>query len=265
MILSIPHFDVSTSYAGTVVYPPGGKYGPRVQQDLQLVLLHTGSMQVEIDASVLRVPRGNVALLKPGHTEFFTFAETKQTWHRWISVSVEPLGFEAKQYFDALPPYIPLSDRMNWIMETLLLIEPAKESFQEVVKDLGRAAIHLYISECSYYFNEATKHPVVLSAKDYIHQHYEKELNLSILAKEVNTTREHLIRLFKKGEGVTPTQYFWNYRIDKGLEFIRSTGLSFGEISDLCGFKTSFHFARCIKRHTGKTPSEIRHHSLKGE
>jgi AraC family transcriptional regulator, arabinose operon regulatory protein len=265
MMKSMPHYVVTDSFAGSVVYPPGGKYGPRVQQDLQLVLLHTGSMKVDIDGSLLNVPRGHVALLQPGHTEFFSFSETKQTWHRWIAVSVEALTQEAKRFFSGLPPYIPLSDRMNSITETMLLLEPKKESFRQVINDLGRAAIHLYICESELYFNETAQHPVVLSAKDYIHQHYEQELNLSVLAKEVNTTREHLIRLFKKEEGVTPTQYLWNYRVNRGLEFIRGTGLSFIEISNLCGFKTSFHFARCVKQHTGNTPSEIRSQSLQGE
>ena len=44
-----PSLVVESANAGTVVYPPGGKFGPRIQQDLQLVMLHTGSLEIDID------------------------------------------------------------------------------------------------------------------------------------------------------------------------------------------------------------------------
>jgi quercetin dioxygenase-like cupin family protein len=38
--------DVSV---GEVVYPPGGRLGPRWQRDVQLVLVHEGTMSVTVD------------------------------------------------------------------------------------------------------------------------------------------------------------------------------------------------------------------------
>jgi AraC-like DNA-binding protein len=35
--------------AGEVVYPPGGRLGPRWQRDVQLVLVHSGSARIAID------------------------------------------------------------------------------------------------------------------------------------------------------------------------------------------------------------------------
>ena len=84
----IPPFVVKNAYAGSVVYGPGGTYGPRVQSDLQLVLVHTGSVIVEIDSDKHHLPAGQVALLKPGHMEQFHFDKHKETWHRWIAVTV---------------------------------------------------------------------------------------------------------------------------------------------------------------------------------
>jgi hypothetical protein len=41
----IPPFVVNFARAGTIVYALGGCFGPRMQQDLQLVLLHIGSIR----------------------------------------------------------------------------------------------------------------------------------------------------------------------------------------------------------------------------
>src|SRR5207237_610785 len=34
---------------GEVIYPPGGAFGPRLQRNLQLIILHSGQMTVWID------------------------------------------------------------------------------------------------------------------------------------------------------------------------------------------------------------------------
>jgi transcriptional regulator GlxA family with amidase domain len=63
---------------------------------------------------------------------------------------------------------------------------------------------------------------------------------------------------------MTPIKYMWHYRLNQGLELLRSTGLSIGEIAERVGFKTSYHFARMIKQETCKTASEIRRESWQG-
>jgi AraC family transcriptional regulator of arabinose operon len=254
-----PSFVVTSTYAGTVVYGPGGKYGPRTQMDLQLVLLYSGSMIVEIDGVPHSVPPESVALLKPGHEELFHFNEKRDTWHRWIAVTVEPLLPDAEAYFESLPLYIPLTARLNQLTNMLMSLQnDGCTSGEEVVKALGRSAVWLYATEHLHLGLNHLKHPDVLLAVETIHERFGEELSLSDLSQITGKTPEHMIRLFQRDVGVTPIQYLWQYRVKKGLELLRSTGLNIGEIAEQSGFKTSYHFARTIKRHTGLTPSEIR-------
>ncbi|MBP1964206.1 AraC family transcriptional regulator [Paenibacillus aceris] len=254
-----PSFVVTSAYAGTVVYGPGGKYGPRIQSDLQLVLVHSGSMIVEIDGVAHSVPPESIALLKPGHEEQFHFNEKRDTWHRWIAVAVEPLLPDAAAYFESLPLYIPLTARLNQLTNMLMSLQnDGCTPGEEVVKTLGRSAIWLYVKEHLQLGLNHLKHPAVLLAVETIHEKFGEDLSLSDLSQITGKTPEHLIRLFQRDEAVTPIQYLWQYRVKKGLELLRSTGLNIGEIAEQSGFKTSYHFARTIKRHTGLTPSEIR-------
>jgi AraC family transcriptional regulator, arabinose operon regulatory protein len=255
---------VKYSKPGTVIYAPGGCFGPRIQQDLQLVLLHTGSMRVKIDGVLLQVPTGHITLLKPGHEEVFVFAKAQETWHRWIAVSVEEVPLSMLHVLNELPAYIPISDRMNRIVELMLLLVSSGLSCEEVLNDLGRAALMLYVSEAKHYNTIEIIHPAVLAVKEYIQQNYVRDCSLPLLAKIANLTLEHLIRVFQRDAGMTPIKYMWHYRLNQGLELLRSTGLSIGEIAESIGFKTSYHFARMVKQDTGKTASEIRRESWQG-
>lgn len=254
-----PSVTVTSAYAGSVIYSPGGKYGPRIQPDLQLVLVHTGSMTVDIDGALHTVPAEHMALLKPGHEELFHFNEKRETWHRWIAVSVEPLQPESLAYLEVLPLYIPLTPRMNQLTDLLLSLQnDGCKRNDAVITALGQSALWLYVSEYLHSGLNHKKHPAVLAAIQKIHASYMEDLSLSELSLITGKTSEHLIRLFHRDEGMTPIQYLWKHRVAKGLELLRSTGLNIGEIAEQAGFKTSYHFARTIKRHTGLTPSEIR-------
>jgi AraC family transcriptional regulator of arabinose operon len=258
----IPPFTVTGAYAGSVIYSPGGAYGPRIQPDLQLVLVHSGSMTIEIDNVTHPILPGHVVLLKPGHLENFWFAEHCRTWHRWIAVSVETLDRLAFDRFACLPLFISLSDRMNQLTDILLSLQSSgSQDREEVVKAIGRTAILLFMTECRQGNANDRKHPAVLRAKDEIHTRYAEEITLQRLSNLCKNTPEHLIRLFRRDEGLTPIQYLWNYRVKQGIELLRSTGLQIGEVAEQAGFKTSYHFARTIKRCSGKTPTEIRKES----
>lgn len=253
-----PPFVVKQAHAGTVVYPPGGRLGHRIQNDLQLVLLHTGSMDILIDGIMHQIPKGHVTLLKPGHSEKFYFSKSEETWHRWISVTSDQQQSEIIKQLEQFPRYIPISDQMNQITSLMLAVsQDYREHNKEVLCSLGESAIWLYMTECLHQ-SRSKIHPAVLKAKEIIHRKYSDELSLKEIAQESHVCPEHLIRLFQKHEQITPIQYLWNYRLECGLRLLRNTGLQIGEIALQTGFKTSYHFSRTIKLKTGKTPSQIR-------
>ncbi|MFD0713347.1 AraC family transcriptional regulator [Paenibacillus sp. GCM10027626] len=254
--------DVTSAYAGTVIYGPGGTFGPRVQQDLQLVLLHTGAMIVEINGEKHNVPCGHVALLKPGRNEHFFFDPNRETWHRWIAVSAGEIDPVLMLQLDHLPFSIPISDKMNMLTDLMYShLGSGGSSAGELMAALGKSALLLYTHECERMNENEAKHPAVIQAKDIIHRQFADELSLNDIARAIRKTPEHLIRLFHRDEALTPMQYLWQYRVKQGIALLKSTGLNIGEVAEQAGFKTSYHFARTIKHHTGQTPSEIRRES----
>ncbi|MFD0618394.1 AraC family transcriptional regulator [Paenibacillus sp. GCM10027629] len=262
--LSLPFDSLRNAYAGSIVYPPGGRYGPRIQQDLQLVLLYTGEMTVTIDGRPLHVQPGHVVLLKPGHEELFAFSKTEETWHRWISVHVSPLSEEMRNTLHQLPELLPLTEEMNKLTDLMLSMLRHVPSNDITILSLGLAAIHLYPTETRRLLLQREKHPALYTALTWINEHYSDEITLHELAGHAGVSSEHLIRLFKQHEHTTPMQYVWAYRANRAVELLTNTGLTVSEIAERCGFKTSNHFARLIKQYKGRTASEIRQVSWSG-
>ncbi|SEO37601.1 helix-turn-helix domain-containing protein [Paenibacillus sp. OV219] len=251
----------SSADCGTIVYSPGGQYGPRYQQDLQLVLLHTGHLNVTIDDTSHTITPGNVVLLKPGHLEFFEFAHDQETWHRWINVRVPEFTGEYEEQLSDLPFIIPISAELNKLTDLMLDMKPGATTESPQMRCIGLAALYQFSHEHKRENRATGLHASVAQAKNVIHNRFAESWTLNELAEQVNVTPEHLIRLFHTHENTTPMKYLWHYRVRQAAEMLQTTSDSVAEITLRCGFKSPIHFSRCLKQRTGKSPTEIRRES----
>ncbi|WP_020617609.1 AraC family transcriptional regulator [Paenibacillus daejeonensis] len=256
----LPYDRVATTTAGSIVYPPGGAFGPRIQQDVQLVLLHTGAMTVTIDQTSHTVQPGHAVILLPGHQEQFHFADKQETWHRWVAIHLDAPEPELLDLLGGLPFCVPLTEELNRLTDLVLALRTKHAESSAIMRSMGHAAIQLY-ADMHGSTEDVALHPSMRSAKDWIHGHFDEEITLESLADRAGVSTEHLVRLFKKFEGTTPIKYVWQYRVLRAVEMLRFTGLTITEIAYRCGFKTSFHFARLVKQQTGLQPTQIRRQS----
>ncbi|MBP3962692.1 helix-turn-helix domain-containing protein [Paenibacillus lignilyticus] len=258
MSSGLPYDKITSAYAGTIVYPPKGTYGPRVQQDVQLVLLHTGELDLTIDDTRHHVKAGQVVLLKPQQHEYFAFAESQESWHRWVTLSVSALTEAELHYLDGLPFSMPIPEALNSVTDMLLSLQNDYLKQDELMLSLGYSAFQLFTARIAQTKQQQELHPSIVAALTYIQQHYAEELSLPDLAGAAGVSPEHLVRLFHVHQHLTPIRYLWQYRVLKATELLSQSGLSIGEIASRCGFKTAFHLSRLVKEQTGSTPSDIR-------
>lgn len=252
-----PFDAVASAYAGTIVYPPRGTYGPRIQQDIQLVMLHSGELELSIAGVLHAVKPGQAVLLKPGHVEFFAFAERQESWHRWITLGTRPLTDDQLAYMESLPFSMPIPEALNVITDLILSLQNDYAHHEEPIRSLGYAALSLFMSRTSQTKQQERHASVVLALND-IHRCYDEEITLPILANRAGVTPEHLVRLFHASQLPTPIRYLWKYRVVKATELLTQSGLAIGEIADRTGFKSAFHLSRLVKEQTGSTPSQLR-------
>lgn len=243
---------------GEVTYGPGGRLGPRVQRDLQLVLIHRGEAWIEIDGVAHHLPAGLVTLLKPGHQEFFKFAEAKQTHHSWCAVTYPPLGDAVLQALGRLTFGVVASPRLEELIRIGIGLRPdTRPSAEALKRKLGEACLweyfHLLGNE-----DEPGLPPAVERVRLYLQEHYAEGLDLERLAEIARVTPPHLIRLFRKHLHTTPVRYLWRLRLNEGLRMLRETGFSVSEVAYGCGFQSPFHFSRLVKNETSLSPKSYR-------
>jgi AraC family transcriptional regulator of arabinose operon len=150
-----------------------------------------------------------------------------------------------------LPPSLPLSPAMA-DLERLVLARAT----EPLLLALGASMVWRYVAEARAAV--AAPSAPVEAARRHIADHVAEPLSLRTIAAAAGVAPAHLSRLFRAHLATTPMAYVWDRRVDAGVELLTGTGLPVGAIAERCGFRTSFHFARRVRRATGATPTEIR-------
>jgi AraC family transcriptional regulator len=102
----------------------------------------------------------------------------------------------------------------------------------------------------------------VTRAWNFIRQRIEERPNVAIdlkhLARVACVTPEHLCRLFKATLGHSPVETVRLARLDRAAVFLARSNYAVGEIAEMCGFASQFHFSRRFKQAYGKSPRQLR-------
>jgi len=101
----------------------------------------------------------------------------------------------------------------------------------------------------------------VVGTRHYIDNHFDKELNLTLLSRIRFTSKFHLLRLFKKYYGLTPIQYLIDKRIEKAKENLK-LGISVTETCFDVGFESPSSFSTLFKYRVGLSPIQFQKRAI---
>lgn len=88
----------------------------------------------------------------------------------------------------------------------------------------------------------------IAKAVRYIHKHIAEEIELEKLAELSCLSKDHFIRLFKKGMGTTPLQYVNQKKIEKAQLLLLTEELAVKEIAFRLAFEDYSYFNRLFKK-----------------
>ena len=100
--------------------------------------------------------------------------------------------------------------------------------------------------------------PLVIKAQQYIMQHIDEAVTLSILAEALFVNRTYLSELFKKKTGITLAAYISGMKVQRAKELLANENLTIAEIAGLLSFKDVEYFSRLFKQRTSCSPSDYR-------
>lgn len=93
---------------------------------------------------------------------------------------------------------------------------------------------------------------------EFIRTHYQERITLNDIAAAGGVCRTKCCQIFKHYLGRTPNDYLNSFRLEKGMELLKSTGLSITEISGSCGFNSASYFTELFTKQKGCTPKAYR-------
>ena len=99
------------------------------------------------------------------------------------------------------------------------------------------------------------------TVKEFIeHMRKPENLTLSIesIIKNMNYSHCHIIRLFKKETGTTPSQYFLKIKLNYARALLETSNLSVLEIASTVGFSSLGHFTEVFKNQYSLPPANYR-------
>lgn len=98
---------------------------------------------------------------------------------------------------------------------------------------------------------------------NYIEHHYMDKILIPDIAKELNISTRYLSKLFSQYMNISLGNYINVYRINRAIELMDTTTLTFTEISGMIGLKDSQHFSKLFYNIIGTTPSQYKKFILK--
>lgn len=96
----------------------------------------------------------------------------------------------------------------------------------------------------------------VEQAKQILTAHLEQPPDLQTVATRVGIGSFHLIRVFRKATGLTPSSWVLDRRVQLACRLLRQ-GESATRVAAACGFFDQSHFTRSFKSRLGVTPGEF--------
>ncbi len=99
---------------------------------------------------------------------------------------------------------------------------------------------------------------IFLSALKNIYNHYNEDISLKSVAKNIGCHYVYLSRNFSKATGLSFISYLNRFRVAKSLEMLKNTNLSITEIAYETGFCNLRSYNRAFKQYMTVTPTEYR-------
>lgn len=244
---------------GDVVYKPAGECGPRVQQDLQFVIVHSGEAEVQLDGRRLHIPPGCVGLLHPGHTETFYFSRNHRTHHTWCAIHPALLPESLRERALTWPAVQPQSPTFDYLMKAAFAMSRWRsEAARQVLETMSLCLLEEYGRMARAGAEELEGESPWMRARQRIETRFGEADCLEQAARAAGVTPQHLNRLFRKHFNTTPGEWMWQTRVDHGASLLAETGLPIAEVAERCGFKNPFHFSRLVKKYQGQSPRDLR-------
>lgn len=95
--------------------------------------------------------------------------------------------------------------------------------------------------------------------KNYLIHNYNIDINLNLIATNMNYSPSYLTKIFQQAYHTTPSKYIITLRISNAKHYLtHNPELSIRQIGELVGYQDQGYFSRIFKKQTGMSPFDYR-------
>jgi AraC-like DNA-binding protein len=238
------------------------------QTEYILTFIHKGTLKMH-HRGVVELKSNMFTLIPAGMPHSLIEGENLDVW--WVSFCPSCLGLNEndplmrpfRQIRLGALPILKLDEkRLSYI--TLLFnelqqeLKNAQTEYLEVYRSL--LILILYEIDKAIQLDKyvATNSNKVVSALDYIQQHYLEPISLRDVAKGVHSSPSHLAMIVKKDTGYSIGEWIVRNRLTEACSRLLHTKKTINLIVEELGWKDTTHFIRQFKKAYGNTPAAWR-------
>lgn len=223
-----------------------------VKADYILIRITEGSAAVTLKSAELSAQGG--CLILTDSKDFIDISSGAACWIMRFNSSSAPPVFEKKTVCT-----LPFAPEENELLSKLF---DEREWDEKLFSAFCGGIFTLYYLELAGRYlrseNPVTPyHAEICEAVEYIKAHFDS-VGVAELAEMLHLSERSFRKLFALETGSSPNAYIQKVRLGKGRELLKDPSLSVGEISDMLGYSSQFHFCLAFKKAYGLSPSAYR-------
>lgn len=246
-------------------------------EDIELLLPTRGYLSYNIDGTVVTVQEGNAIFVNARHMHYGFSADgtdcdyicitfrpqllcaNEEIQNRYVLPVLTSPNFTHLVLRKAIPEHRPLLAAICRI--DALYSEKAAGFELQALGNLFQFWQGLYGIAQGKIGEAASTDVNILIQKqmlEYIRTHYQERTTVDAIAASGGVCRTKCCQIFRLYLGTTPNEYLNSFRLEKGMELLKSTKLTISEIADACGFNSASYFTELFTRQKGCSPKAYR-------
>ncbi len=99
---------------------------------------------------------------------------------------------------------------------------------------------------------------LIRQAKEYIDRHFQKDMSLDDISRELNISPYYFSKLFKEETGENFVEYVTGRRMERAKQLLKNPDLSIKEVCVEAGYSDPNYFSRIFKKYQGVSPTEYK-------
>ena len=236
----------------------------RVLSEYQVIYITRGKGICEFEGKPpITIHEGTIILVYPGVWHRYR-PEPETGWDEyWIGFNGKyAQHLMGKEFFSSQQPVLSIGQDENLLKLFQQVFENVKEEnigFQQVISATAvQILADIYVATKRKGFEGNSFEKIIKKVKCRLMENLQGEVDLKVLAEEMNVSYSWLRKTFKYFTGISPHQYLLQLRIQKSRHLLAATSKSVKEVALLTGFESQYYFSRIFKQKTGMNPSDFR-------